>query len=97
MHRFTSLPDKTTVKQAADFLLLSHGKAAPSAVHRRLTEQGHWLALPTVFALLEIIADEQNWQCHAKTAEELYYTQANENPHFYALQKIGFGYDFSLN
>ncbi len=97
MHRFTSLPDKTTVKQAADFLLLSHGKATPSAVRQRLTEQNLWLELTTVFALLEIIAEEQNWQCHAKTGQELYYTQANENPNFYALQKIGFGYDFSLN
>ena len=67
MKKYTELPDKITVKQAADFLILTHGCATADTVRNRLTEQGFSLTLPTVSALLELIAEEQGWDNRRKS------------------------------
>lgn len=90
MNRLTSLPNKTTVKQAADFLILTHGRATPSAVRSRLQESGFSLKEPTVSALLELIAKEQGWVYCEQNSTDFYYSlpQATHNH---------FAYNFSLN
>lgn len=80
MKRFAALPDKVTVKQAADFLILTHGKAAPSKVRKRLGEQGFSLHQATVSALLELIADEQGWvYCRRNETDEYYCAEPPKN------------------
>jgi hypothetical protein len=90
MNRLTSLPRKTTVKHAADFLILTHGRASITAVRKRLQEIGFSLQRQTISALLELIAKEQGWV----------YCEQNSTNGYYALSKSEnkiFAYDFSLN
>ena len=90
MNRLTSLPRKTTVKHAADFLILTHGRASILGVRKRLEEVGFSLHRETIAALLELIAKEQGWV----------YCEQNSTNGYYALSKPEskmFGYDFSLN
>lgn len=90
MNRLTSLPCKTTVKHAADFLILTHGRASINAVRKRLREIGFSLQRETISALLELIAEEQGWV----------YCKQNSTNGYYALSQPEskvFGYDFSLN
>jgi hypothetical protein len=90
MNRLTSLPRKTTVKHAADFLILTHGRASINAVRKRLQEADFSLHRETISALLELIAKEQDWV----------YCEQNSTNGYYALSQSEtkiFGYDFSLN
>jgi len=61
MNRLSSLPRKTTVKHAADFLILTHGRASITGVQKRLQEAGFSLHRETISALLELISEEQGW------------------------------------
>lgn len=80
MNRFAALPDKMTVKQAADFLILTYGKAEPSIVKERLEKQGFFLNQNTVSTLLELIAEEQGWvYCRRKAQEEYYCAEPPKN------------------
>ncbi len=90
MNRLTSLPRKTTVKHAADFLILTHGRASITAVRKRLQEIGFSLQRETISALLELIAKEQAWVYCAQNSTNGYYALSKPE------NKI-FGYDFSLN
>ncbi len=90
MNRHTSLPRKNTVKHAADFLILTHGRASISSVQKRLAEIGFSLQKETISALMELIAHEQGWV----------YCEQNSTNGYYALSEPDnktFGYDFSLN
>lgn len=89
MNRLTSLPNKTTVKQAADFLILTHGRATPNEVRERLYDAGFSLQQATVSALLELIAQEQGW-VYCKQNSTNYYSLPQETHNHFA-------YSFSLN
>jgi len=90
MNRLTSLPNKTTVKQAADFLILTNGRATPNEVHCRLFESGFSLQKATVSALLELIAQEQGWVYCEQNSTDYYYSLPQETHNHFA-------YNFSLN
>ena len=90
MNRLTSLPRKTTVKHAADFLILTHGRASIHGVQKRLKEAGFSLHRETISALLELIAEERDWIYCAQNSTNGYYALSQPE------NKI-LGYDFSLN
>lgn len=74
MKKHNSLPDKITVKHAADFLILTYGSATPKLVRNKLIKNGFSLNQLTVSALLELIAREQGWDYRMSNTDETYYS-----------------------
>lgn len=90
MGRHTSLPRKITVKHAADFLILTHGRASIHGVHKRLQEVGFSLHQGTIAAFLELIAEEQGWVYCPQNSTNGYYVLSKPDTKMLA-------YDFSYN